>query len=444
MRFESDASYGSWTLLGGWRKVELAWYEDLDGLKPFGFPPVTPPFPQPYGWVLKNRDVADEDAEQYSLEARLASPADSRLQWVAGLYWFNEEVKREESFLTQFSLLLAAGGDVTFIQDVDSTTYAVFGQATYPVTDRLSVTAGLRFSHDEKEAHQIGRNNDPADATPGIPLFPGQPYDVTADDSWDSTTGRLGLDYRTGAGNLLYASVSKGFKSGIFPSQNNVVQNVGKATAPEEVWSYEMGAKTQWLDDRLRANIAIFYMDYQDLQLFRLDPQLRLVTFTEDTVNTGAELEILAAPVDGLEVGLNVAYLSAEVNGGANDGAQLPRAPEYTFGGFGQYSWAVAGGSLSLRADFKWTDDYRTEIAYNTGAPAADAANARITEIESFALLDARAAYLLEKWNLEFAVWGKNLTDETYPTHIIPFLGNGFSIFAPPRTYGITVSWKSR
>jgi iron complex outermembrane recepter protein len=444
VRFESDASYGSWTLLGGWRKVELAWYEDLDGLKPFGFPPVTPPFPQPYGWVLKNRDVADEDAEQYSLEARLASPADSRLQWVAGLYYFTEEVNREESFLTQFSLLAAAGGDVTFIQDVDSTTYAVFGQATYPVTDRLSVTAGLRFSHDEKEADQVGRNNDPADATPGIPLFPGQPYDVTADDSWDSTTGRLGLDYRTGAGNLLYASVSKGFKSGIFPSQNNVVQNVGKATAPEEVWNYEMGAKTQWFDDRLRANLALFYMDYQDLQLFRLDPQLRLVTFTEDTVNTGAELEILAAPADGLEVGLNVAYLNAEVDGGANDGAQLPRAPEYTFGGFGQYSWAVTGGSLSLRADFKWTDDYRTEIAYNTGAPAADAANARITEIESFALLDARAAYTLENRNLEFAVWGKNLTDETYPTHIIPFLGNGFSIFAPPRTYGITVSWKSR
>jgi iron complex outermembrane recepter protein len=436
-RFESDASYGSWTVLGAWRKVELAWYEDLDGLKPFGN--VGPPLPPPYGWVLKNRNVTDEEAEQYSLEARLASPADSRLQWVAGLYWFTEEVNREESFLTQFSLVPVAGGDVTFIQDVDSSTYAAFGQLTYPFTDRLSVTAGLRFSQDEKDADQVGRNNDPTDATPGIPLFPGQPYDVTADDSWNSTTGRLGLDYRTGAGNLLYASVSKGFKSGIFPSQNNVVQNVGEATPPEEVWSYEIGAKTQWLDDTLRANLAIFYMDYQDLQLFRLDPQLRLVTFTEDTVNTGVELEILAAPADGLEVGLNVAYLSAEVDGGLNDGGQLPRSPEYSFGGFGQYSWAVAGGSLSLRADFKWTDDYRTEIPYYNDRP-----NWRITEIESFALLDARAAYTLEDRNLEFAVWGKNLTDETYPMHIIPFLGNGFAIFAPPRTYGVTVSWKSR
>jgi iron complex outermembrane receptor protein len=436
-RLEHDASYGTWTLLGGWRSVELSWYEDLDGLKPFGFPP-------PGGWVLLNRDIVDEDAEQYSLEARLSSPADSRLKWVAGLYWFSEDVERDERFITQFSPVPPAGGDVTFIQDVDSSTYAVFGQATWPFTDSLSLTAGLRYSSDDKDARQAAINNDPADTRPGIPLFPGQPYDVTADDSWDSTTGRLGLDYRTDAGQLLYASVSKGFKSGIFPSQNNVASSVGVATPPEEVWSYELGAKTQWLDDTLRANLAVFYMDYQDLQLFRLNEGLQLVTFTEDTTNYGAEFELLAAPADGLEVGVNAAWLKAEVDGGVNDGAQLPRAPEYSFGGFAQYSWAVTGGELALRADFKWTDDYRTEIAYNTGAPATDAANARITQVESFALLDARASYLLESHNLEFAVWGKNLTDETYPVHIIPFLGNGFSIFAPPRTYGVSVSWKSR
>jgi iron complex outermembrane receptor protein len=444
LRFESDASYGSWMLLGGWRKVELSWYEDLDGLKPFGFPPVTPPFPQPYGWVLQNRDITDEDAEQYSFEARLASPADSRMKWVAGLYYFSEEVERNETFKTQFSLLAAAGGDVTFIQDVDSSTYAAFGQLTYPFTDALSVTAGLRWSNDDKDARQAAVNNNLADTTPGIPLFPGQPYDITADDSWDATTGKLAVDYRLGAGHFLYASASKGFKSGIFPSQNNQVNTVGEATPSEEVWSYEAGAKTQWFENTLRVNLAVFLLDYSDLQLFRLDPQLRLVTFTEDTKNQGAELEILAAPAEGLETGLNVAYLKAEVDGGVNDGAQLPRAPEYTVGGFAQYEWSFAGGNMAVRADFKWTDDYRTEIAYNTGNAAADAANARITAIESFALLNAQMSYAPGEGNLEFSLWGKNLTDETYPTHIIPFLGNGFSIFGPPRTYGVSVSWKSR
>ena len=438
VRFENDASYGSWTLLGGWRKVELSWYEDLDGLKPYG-PPTT-------SWVLQNRNITDEDAEQYSLEARLASPADSRMKWVAGLYYFTEEVNRNETFRTQFSLIPAAGGDVTFVQDVDSSTYAAFGQLTYPFTDALSVTAGLRYSNDEKDAHQVARNNVPTDTTPGIPLFPGQPYDIKADDSWGSTTGKLAVDYRLGGGHLLYASASKGFKSGIYPSQSNntPLAPAGEATPPEEVWSYEAGAKTEWFDNTLRVNLALFYMDYQDLQLFRLDSALRLVTFTEDTTNKGAELEILAAPAEGLETGLNVAYLSAEVDGGANDGAQLPRAPEYSFGGFAQYQWPFAGGNMAVRADFKWTDNYRTEIAYNTGSPAADAANARITEVQSFALLDARLSYAPGDGNLEFSLWGKNLTDETYPTHIIPFLGNGFSIFGPPRTYGVAASWKTR
>ena len=441
VRFESDASYGSWTLLGGWRKVELSWYEDLDGLKPYG-PPTT-------SWVLQNRNITDEDAEQYSLEARLASPADSRVQWVTGLYYFTEEVNRNETFRTQFSLIPAAGGDVTFLQDVDSSTYAAFGQLTYPFTDALSVTAGLRYSNDDKDAHQLARNNVPTDTTPGIPLFPGQPYDIQADDSWSSTTGKLAVDYRLGAGHLLYASASKGFKSGIFPSQNNQVNTVGEATPPEEVWSYEAGAKTEWFDNTLRVNLAVFYMDYQDLQLFRLDSALRLVTFTRDTTNKGAELEVLAAPAEGLQVGLNAAYLDATVDGSPEDGAQLPRAPEYSFGGFAQYQWPFAGGNMALRADFKWTDDYRTELAYVTvpatpTSPAADAANARITEVQSFALLDARLSYAPGDGNLEFSLWGKNLTDETYPTHIIPFLGNGVSIFGPPRTYGVAASWKTR
>jgi iron complex outermembrane receptor protein len=444
VRLEHDAGYGSWTLLYGRRDVDLGWYEDLDGLKPYGTPPIPSVYQPPYGWVLQNRDIADEHAEQDSVELRLSSPAESRTQWVAGLYYFNETVSRDETFITQYSLAPVAGGNVTFVQDVESKSYAAFGQLTHPFTDQLSVTAGLRYSSDEKEARQSGINNDPVnDPSGGLPLFPGAPYDITADDDWDSTTGKLGVDFRTASGNLLYASVSKGFKSGIFPSQNNVVQNVGVATPPEEVWSYEVGAKTQWLDDTLRANVALFYMDYTDLQLFRLNG-LVLQTFTEDTKNQGAELEILAVPAEGLELGLNAAYLKAEVDGGVNDGGQLPRAPEYTLGGFAQYSWPMAGGRLAVRADFKWTDDYRTEIPYNTGNAAADEANWRITEVESFALLDARAVYTLEERNLEFSLWGKNLSDETYPTHIIPFLGNGFSIFGPPRTYGVSVNWKSR
>ena len=449
VRFEREASYGTLTLLGGWRNVELSWLEDLDGLKPYGNPPVTPPYPPPYGWVLVNKDRADEDAGQFSLEARVSSPADATVDWTVGLYYFTEDVDRTENFLTRFSIvqvpsvpgLQVLGGDVTFTQNAESESYAAYGQFTYPFADRFSVTGGVRYTIDKKDVRQVAVDNDTTDPAnvPGIPLYPGRPYDIEAEDSWDSMTGKLGFDYRTGEGHLLYASASKGFKSGIFPSQNNVSTTVGVATPPEEVWSYEVGAKTEWFDRRLRANLALFLMDYKDLQLFRLDRQLRLETFTRDAKNQGAELEFTAAPLEGLTLGLSGAYLKAEVDGSPEDGGQLPRSPEYTLGGFAEYGLPVPGGEFTVRAGAKWTDDYRTEIPY-----AGDEPNWRVTEIQSYTLVDARAAYSLTDSGLEFAVWGKNLTDEEYPMHIIPFLGNGFSIFAPPRTYGVSVSWKSR
>ena len=357
-----------------------------------------------------------------------------------GLYYFTETVDRTESFLTQFSLLPAAGGDVTFVQDVDSESYAAFGQITYPFTDRFSMTLGLRYTEDEKDARQIGRNNDPNDATPGIPLFPGQPYDVTASDSWESTTGRFGVDYRTESGQLLYASASKGFKSGIFPSQNNVVQNVGVATPEEEVWSYEIGAKTEWFDRTLRVNLALFHMDYEDLQLFRLDPQLQALDVHRGHGEPGrrardpgrAGRRPRSRPERGLSQGRGGRRTERRRRVAARSGTHARRVRRVFVAGR-----RAAGCRSAASSSGRTTTGPRslTTTTPRTGASRRSRA---------YALLDARAAYQLEGRNLEFSVWGKNLTDEEYPLHTIPFLGNGFSIFAPPRTYGVSVAWKSR
>ncbi len=420
-RAEHDSTYGTWTLLLGHRKTDVEWYEDISGLRP------SPP------WVLVNFNRADEVANQRSAELRLAALPDSRVQWVAGAYLFGESVDRVESFFTRFTPLAVAGGDVTFRQDAEASSYALFGQMTMPVTDGFSVTGGVRYTKDSKEVHQVAINNDPTDATPGIPLFPGSVYDITADHDWDSVTGRLALEFKTAGGQLLYASANRGFKSGVFPSQNNVVQNVGVPTPAEKVLAYEVGAKTEWLDRRVRANIAIFRMDYQDLQLYRLDPQLRLITFTEDAIIDGAEFEFAAVPFDGMQFGATFTWLDAAVDGGTNNGNKLLRAPDTRYGVYADYSWRMPGGSMSARADYQWTDDFVTEIPNN-----------RVSFIESYGLVDARLSYMIDSSNIEIAAWGKNLTDEEYPTHIIPFLGNGFSLFGAPRTYGLQVTWRTR
>jgi iron complex outermembrane receptor protein len=229
---------------------------------------------------------------------------------------------------------------------------------------------------------------------------------------------------------LLYASASRGFKAGVFPSQNNVVQNVGAATAPERILSYETGAKTDWLNQRVRVNAAAYVTDARDLQLSRLDPQLRLVTFTEDARIKGLEIELSAAVLAGLEVGAVATLMDAVIVGGANDGNRLQRSPKRKFGGYAEKSWVLGSGDLSARLDYYWTDRFFTDVP-----------NDRIQLVPSYGLLDMRVGYRWRKPNVELAVWGRNLSDELYAVHTISFLGNGFSLYGAPRTFGVSLQW---
>jgi iron complex outermembrane recepter protein len=429
-RLDAATRYGEWQVLASWRSVDLDWFEDLDALKPFGSPPLPGVPPSAYGWVISSKDRAREEAGQYSLEARLVSPDSAARKWVVGASYAAESVERTERFITRFSLIPAATGDVTFGQDADNESAALYGQLTMPIISTVSITGGLRYTRDTRDVLQTARNNDEADPTPGIPLFPGQEYRVIATDAWQSLTGKLAVEYHATAANLFYASASSGYKAGIFPSQNNVVQNVGIATSPEKVRNYELGAKTDWLDRRLRFNLALFRMDYDDLQLFRLDPQLRVLTFTEDADIEGVETELQVMPSETTRIALTYAHLDAQVVGGSNSGDSLPRAPRHRVGAQVERDWTVGPGIVSMRVEYQWTDSFSTEVP-----------NSRVAFVPDYGLLDARFGYLWPS-GVDISVWGKNLTDETYATHITPFLGNGFSLFGPPRTYGVSIGWR--
>ncbi|MET0207490.1 MAG: TonB-dependent receptor, partial [Burkholderiaceae bacterium] len=391
--------------------------------------PGVPPAAQ--GWVFASTDVAHERARQGSLELRYASPVTDRVSWLAGLYHFSEDVDRDEDFVTRFSLMPAAGGNVSFLQDAGGSSQAVYGLVRAGLTTQLELEAGLRYTHDHKSIHQVARNNDAADAVPGIPLFPGQPYDIRAGDTWNPLTGQLGLNYRPLPTMLVYGNVARGFKAGAFPSQNNVVQNVAQATPAERVLSTELGVKAEWLERRLRTNLAVFDTDAQDLQLFRLDPQLRLLTFTEDASIRGIELDLAAIPLPGLQLGLTGSLLHARVDGGSNAGDALPRAPDAKFAARVQYGRAVAQGRAELGLVYQWTDSFETDVP-----------NTRIMHVAGYHLIDARLAWTDAAGNLEVAAWGRNLGDVDHVVHTIAFLGNGFSLYGAPRTYGLSVTYR--
>lgn len=420
-RVDYEAGYGTWTSITSYRETDVSWFEDVS-LLPAPFP------------LTQDDDIADETSNQFTQEIRLSAPAEAEVQWLIGAYFFDESVDRNERFRFGFTFAPAIDGDVTFIQDVSSKSYAGFGQVTYPLSDALSVTAGLRYTYDKKDVRQVAINNLPGDPTPGFPLFPGQPYDVTAKDSWDDFTGRIGFEYKTADGQLIYALVSRGYKSGQFPSQANTLAAATTALAPEKVWNYEGGVKTDWLDNHLRVNASVFYVDYTDLQLFRLDESLRLETFNADAKIFGVEGEFVVVPAAGVEFGGNLAYLDTKVKttsiGLYADNA-LPRSPKWQYNIYGSFSFDAPGGTVTARGDYSWTDDYFHEIQ-----------NSPVSLINSYGLLDARLTYALEEQGIDISVWGKNLTNKDYRSHVIEFLGVGFSLFGAPRTYGLTVSWK--
>jgi len=396
-RVEHDMEFGALTSITAYRETKLNQYEDLSGL------------PQPL-WVLKNLDRISENAQQWSQELRLSSHAGSPFAWVTGLYYFSEKVLRDESFETKFAPLPAAGGNVLFNQDVKNTSVAAFGQVDYPLADKLNMTLGMRQTNDRKEADQSAVNLDPGDATPGLPLFPGKPYQIAAGKSWNALTGKLGLDYRLAKDRMIYGSISRGYKSGLFPSQNNSVQTVGVPLEPEKVWNYELGVKTEGLDRRLRINASAFSLDYKDLQQFNLTPQLVLVSFNIDAKIKGAEIELQAAPTSWLTLGGNLAYLDSKVTRGVFsgfnlNGNKLARAPRNSYSVFAEVTGGVAGGVLSGRVEYAHKGSFFT-----------DAANSSTNLIQAYGLLDARLSYRSSPKGPEFSLWGKNLADKLYQT----------------------------
>ena len=139
-------------------------------------------------------------------------------------------------------------------QEVDS--IAVYGQGTFDITDKLSLTYGIRYTDEEKDFYTSTQAR-----RTGVFRLPLS----TASDSWDDVSHRIGLEYQWNDDLMTYFSASKGFKSGGF---NGRARNTLEISSydPETIWAYEIGAKSEWFDNRLRANVSAFYNDYTDIQ----------------------------------------------------------------------------------------------------------------------------------------------------------------------------------
>jgi iron complex outermembrane receptor protein len=421
-----DLQWGVFTSVTAYRTAD---YSHADA---FFSNPINPPA------QIESYNENIEDISQFSQEFRLSFDAyDGRLGGVAGVYYLAEDNERNEILVQTFPVP-AVSGTGSFPQDVEATSYAVFGQVSFDLTEDFTLTAGARMTWEEKDADLAAVLL----AGPGLPPPLAEEYSVRADEDWNAFTPRFAATWRLTDDAMVYASASRGFKSGGFQGTAGTAASAATPYDPEYAWSYEIGAKTQWLDDSLRVNAAAFYIDYDDLQVSQLVPLCCVVIGNAATATIeGFEIEVLYRPMPGLDLNASYSWLDAEFDsfeGGAtadNSGNTLPRAPENKFNFGAQYDWQVGDlGVLFARID--WT--YQSEIFF-------EASNTPLEVQDSYEILDARLALRSHDDSWEVALWGKNLDDELVKTHIVAFapFQQQLNLYQPPRTWGVTLRFRT-
>ena len=383
-----------------------------------------------------------EDSEQFSQELRLQGDF-AFGNFIVGAYAFDEQVSGFNAvpfdrvilgLTPQFSPGFYQGGSL------DTRAYAVFGQADFDLTDRLTLTLGGRYSSERKTIDEQFQLDSTRVFFPGIPVVPLRAQVATKE--WSGFTPKVSLDYAFSDDVFGYVSYSQGFKSGGF--------NLGGVQPPfnqETITAYETGIRTDLLQNRLRANFSAFYYDYKDIQVTRL---LNNISSAENAAAAelyGLEAEIIAVPTDNLQFDLNASFMRARFNEflsadaaqpsrGTIDlaGNRLQQAPEYSINAGVQYSAPMQGGTLTARLDGNFVGKVYFS-AFNREALSQDA-SARFDGLVKFASD--------QNWTVSGFV--KNITNEVDAAYAVVGAGIfGFGItgsYQPPRTYGLTVEFK--
>ncbi|MEY4387830.1 MAG: hypothetical protein RLY20_3113 [Verrucomicrobiota bacterium] len=356
--------------------------------------------------------------ETWSEEIRVQSPnAGEKVKWLAGLFFADTRAKTDSGSDEFTPITLApnfvSGPPTTFrtLATSDGQTYAGFGQATWSVNDQLDLVGGLRLNHDVRS---INRSKTVSSPTSTFFDFPAGAFTNSfgaydTDMSFTHLVPKAGAAWHFNSNVLGYASFSGGYQSGGFNASND--DPAQSKFDPARSWNYEAGLKSDWAEHRLSANLAFFYTDTQDYQVYRLngaDPSQSYVENADRATTWGAELEVTARPAAGWEFTGGLGYTHAEynryfdsVNGVSLDGKRISFVPEFTANIAGQYRLPCG---LYARVEVQALGDYYlTED--NTAKQSA------------FALLNARLGYDTKIWSIY--VFGRNVLDQHYAANAL-------------------------
>jgi iron complex outermembrane receptor protein len=409
------------------------------------------------------------DQDQVSQELQAIYQSD-RLTVVGGLYYLRENVSSDQiAFADSFTLGFSPGFTRTISDDLETTSWAAYTNASFALTDRLNLSAGVRYTEEEKTY-----NRTTSVYLVGTPLPPGAvptlgtPFAFRGNETWDDVSPMASIDFHATDNILLYGRVARGFKSGGFNGRANS-PGEEQPYDPETSLSYEIGAKTDWMDNRLRLNLAVFQNTYEDFQArvgrAVTSPTQPLPAIDFAVLNAGqldiwgAELEVSYNPIEALLLDAQIGYLNAEYGSFFEQRAavlpatgftvldrsnQTPAfSPEWTARFGAQYRFGFSDGSgVTVGASARFRSEHA--LAVDNANLTTGARYAGMWQ-DDYWLYDARLLWENSEGNFTFGIVGRNLTDEVYKTDAQEFSSVGgirTAYYGAPSTWTATLGWR--
>ena len=436
----------------------------------------------------------DLEQEQYSQELQISGDAfDDKVNYVGGLYYWNQTLKSEaNTILGEDSATLGGfyavgiplpqavlppGYTARNNADQKHNSYAIFGQADYNITEQFVVTAGLRWTKENKEMSELFTEF-PCDLPlpPGAECPPGvyqltelaPRADIDEDFDENKVTGTLKLSWFMNDVTMFYGSYGTGYKSGGI-NTDRIPETAETVFDPETAESYELGLKTEFPDQGLRINVALHKTDTEDLQTISFQGAGFVLDNAGTAETYGGEIDVLWLPTDNTTLTLAYAYNHAEYadfpNGacwtgtpwqdGPRNAAGVPVPPNESAPGSGVCD--ISGGLVSGNPEnvVAMTATQRFRLADNlegfaygeyvwTGERMTDVNNDPEKLDGSYDVVNLRAGLVFEQYQTTLTVWGRNVLDSESTSTIADApvqTGRFIAYYKEPATWGATVRW---
>ena len=382
------------------------------------------------GWPSTNVN----SGVHFSQEFQLNWDTD-RINSVFGLYYFDDDVFVTNTVPFEFAINLP--GDIFDERGhAETEAYAAFGSLTWAVTERLNLTAGVRYSDEKRTTESSFQLRIQLF---GLDLF----LPLNNQRSYDAWTPRFSIDYALTDDSMVYFTASRGFKSGqILPG------NTAPPLNPEFIWSFEGGIKSVLFGDRLKANLSAFYYDYTDLQVSQLLGLSFTLTNAAAAEAIGVEAELAYLLTENTQLELVYGFLDNEFTefytqdpifpelGLLNlKGNPLPNSPKHMFTASASQTFPTTMGDFDVRVDWRWKD-----------AAYFDPYKRESASQDSYSNVSMRGTFQPRNQNWSLSAWVTNLTDKkAFVTNYISLASGGFprnGDINDPRTYGIELRYE--